>query len=205
MIQPFLLIALSSPSGTGKTTLCRRLLTDLPSLGFSISTTTRTPRPGEVDGVAYHFVTHEHFQSMIDEDAFVEWADVHGQRYGTTRDEIESRRLDGHGGSILFDVDYRGSRQIKAAYPEAINIFLLPPSMAELERRIRSRGTESEEQVELRLRNAKQEIEHSRQFDYIVVNDDLDSAYEKLKGIVLAEGCREALQRDATRALLEEW
>ncbi len=200
MADPFLLLVISSPSGAGKTTLCRKLLAEFTTLRFSVSTTTRPKRPNETDGVDYHFVSRERFQELVDQGAFVEWAEVHGHRYGTSMDQIEVSRANRAG--IVFDVDYQGSGKIKRAYPEAVTIFLLPPSMAELERRIKGRGVDSDEQVRLRLQNAVNEIKHFEDFDYIVVNDEIDKAYERLRSIVLAEGCRAPRQRQAALGLL---
>jgi len=196
----FLLLVISSPSGAGKTTLCRRLLRELPSLRFSVSTTTRPIRPGEVDGVDYRFVTHGRFREMIEAEAFIEWAHVHGHLYGTARDQVESPPA-GAGG-ILFDVDVQGAARIKSTYPEATTVFLLPPCMRELERRIRTRGTESDEQVGLRLANARGEIARFEEFEYLVVNDDLERGYDRLRSIVVAAGCLTGHVRDVARGLL---
>lgn len=200
MADPFLLLVISSPSGAGKTTLCRKLLEEFTSLRFSVSTTTRPKRPNEKDGFDYHFVTKQRFQELVDQDAFVEWAEVHGHWYGTSTDQIEVSRANRPG--IIFDVDYQGSARIKREYPEAITIFLLPPSMVELERRIKGRGVDSEEQVRLRLANAIKEIEHFESFDYIVVNDEIDKAYDRLRSIILSERCRATYQRQAALGLL---
>lgn len=202
MAQPVLL-TISSPSGAGKSTLCQKLLADFPTFRFSVSTTTRSKREGEVDGIHYHFVKAEQFKAMVDAGEFVEWEEVHGHRYGTTHQEITSKPATGIEGGILFDVDYRGSQQIKAAYPETLTVFILPPSMEELERRIRGRGTDAEAQIALRMGNARHEMEHFRQFEYIVINDDVDRAYERLRSIVLAEGCRRRWQEPAALRLLE--
>lgn len=200
MPDPFLLVVISSPSGAGKTTLCRRLLEEFPELRFSVSTTTRPRRGTEVDGKDYYFVSHERFREMIGAGDFVEWAEVHGNYYGTALDQIEVSRTTR--GGIVFDVDYQGAAAIKRAYDEAVTIFLLPPSMPELERRIRQRATESEEQLRLRLENARREIEHFEEFDFIVVNDDLDDAYDQLRSVVRAARCRPAYRRHAALALI---
>jgi guanylate kinase len=184
----FLLLIVSSPSGAGKTTLCRRLLEEIPDLRFSVSHTTRRSRPAEVDGRDYHFVDVEAFEQMVRTGAFAEHARVHGHLYGTSLAEIDAARATARG--VVFDIDYQGARQIKAAVPAAVAVFILPPSLAELERRLRGRGTEDEATVARRLANARMEIEHYGIFDYVVVNDDLDRAYADLKSIVLAERCR---------------
>lgn len=209
----FLLIILSSPSGAGKTTLCNRLRGEFPQLRFSISHTTRKPRPTEVDGREYHFVTEGEFQTMVKMGAFAEHACVHGNYYGTSLREIEIARAasapptltDQHRWTgVLFDIDYQGARQIKANFPDAIGIFVLPPSLGELERRLRGRGTEDEPTTQRRLEAAKREIEHYGFFDYVVVNDDVDSAFGRLRGIVLAERCRRERHALLCESLLSE-
>ncbi len=179
------LLILSSPSGAGKTTLCSRLRAAFPLLRFSVSHTTRRPRINEVDGREYHFVDRAAFQALVREDAFVEWAEVHGNLYGTSVAEIEAARARHEG--VLFDVDYQGARQIRARYPEAVAVFILPPSLDELERRLRSRASDDDATIRRRLDAAYGEIEHYGLFDYIVVNDDLDRASDQLRGIWWAE------------------
>ncbi|HJK90815.1 MAG TPA: guanylate kinase, partial [Polyangiaceae bacterium LLY-WYZ-15_(1-7)] len=187
--EPLLLI-ISSPSGAGKTTLTHRLLDQFgEQLAFSISHTTRAPRPNEVDGQDYHFIDHAAFRARIAEGQFAEWAEVHGNLYGTSVGEIERARRAGRR-VLLFDVDYQGARQIKAKRPEAVGVFILPPSMSELRRRLESRGTESPESLERRYAKAKEEIEHYPFFDYLVLNDDLQQALAELRGIIHAELCR---------------
>jgi guanylate kinase len=184
----FLLLIISSPSGAGKTTLCNRLRGEFPDLRFAVSHTTRKPRPTEIDGREYHFVDTATFEQMIRVQAFAEWARVHDYLYGTSLKEIEIARATSRGS--LFDIDYQGARQIKASLPEAVCVFILPPSLEELERRLRGRGTEDEPTTQRRLRNAKGEIEHYGFFDYVIVNDDVHRAYEQLRSIVYAERCR---------------
>jgi guanylate kinase len=184
----FLLLIISSPSGAGKTTLCNRLRGEFPDLRFSVSHTTRRPRPTEIDGREYHFVDTTTFEQMIRVGAFAEWARVHDHLYGTSLKEIEIARAAARG--ALFDIDYQGARQIKASLPEAVCVFILPPSLEELERRLRGRGTEDEPTTQRRLRNAKGEIEHYGFFDYVIVNNDVHRAYEELRSIVYAERCR---------------
>lgn len=184
----FLLLILSSPSGAGKTTLTNMLRAAFGTLRFSVSHTTRRPRPNEVDGREYHFVDRARFEAMVREGAFAEHAEVHGNLYGTSLAEIRAAR-DGSSG-VIFDVDYQGARQIKAHFPEAVGVFVLPPSLPELERRLRGRGTEDDATTKRRLEAAKREIEHYGFFDYVIVNDDIQAAHEKLRGIVLAERCR---------------
>jgi guanylate kinase len=197
-MSDFLLLIVSSPSGAGKTTLCNRLRAEFPQLRFSVSHTTRKPRPNEVDGREYHFTNKETFTRMIDESAFAEWAHVHGNLYGTSLSEIEIARKTANG--VLFDVDYQGARQIKARMPEAVGVFILPPSLAELERRLRGRGTEDEPTTLRRLEAAKGEIEHYGFFDYVIVNDDVQRAYDNLRAVVFAERCK----RDRHALLCEQ-
>ena len=184
----FLLLIVSSPSGAGKTTLCSRLLQEVPDLRFSVSYTTRRRRPAEVEGAHYHFVDVETFDRMVREGAFAEHARVHDHLYGTSLAGIDAARATARG--VVFDIDYQGARQIKASLPGAVSVFILPPSFAELERRLRGRGTEDEATVARRLANARMEIEHYGIFDYVIINDQLDRAYADLVGIVRAERCR---------------
>lgn len=185
-MDDLVLLILCSPSGAGKTTLTRHLLDNLKDFTFSVSHTTRRPRAGEQDGREYHFVDRVRFQTLIAEGEFAEWAEVHGNLYGTSVREIERARAEGKRG-IVFDVDYQGARQIKAKLRDAIGVFVLPPSMDELRRRLEGRGTEDAAAVERRFANAWHEIEHYGFFDYLVVNDDLDRAKAAVLGIALAE------------------
>ncbi len=198
----FLLLILSSPSGAGKTTLSTRLRGEFKDLRFSVSHTTRPPRPTEVDGREYHFVDPDRFREMIRAGAFAEWARVHGNFYGTSLREIEAARTSFRG--VLFDIDHQGARQIRAHYPSAVSVFVLPPSWAELERRLRGRGTETEEVVTRRLRNAQEEVTHYGFFDYVIVNDDLSRAYESLRAVVFAERAKRARHASRCEALLAE-
>ncbi len=203
MSDPLLLI-ISSPSGAGKTTLTRRLLQQLgQELRFSVSHTTRTPRRTEVAGQDYHFVDPDTFRAMVAEERFAEWAEVHGNLYGTCMSEIDDARREGRR-ALLFDVDYQGARQIKAKIPAAVGVFILPPSLSELRARLEGRGTESPESLERRFAKAKEEIEHYPFFDYLVVNDDLNRAHAELHGIVHGELCRRWRLADRAEALLRE-
>ncbi|MFO0616064.1 MAG: guanylate kinase [Polyangiaceae bacterium] len=196
----FLLLILSSPSGAGKTTLTNMLRAAFPALRFSVSHTTRRPRPNEEDGREYHFVDRARFEAMVKDGAFAEHAEVHGNLYGTSLAEIRAAK---HGSAgVIFDVDYQGARQIKAHFPEAVGVFILPPSLTELERRLRGRGTEDEATTKRRLEAAKREIEHYGFFDYVIVNDDVSTAHEKLRGIVLAERCRRSRHALLCEAML---
>ena len=182
-----LLLIVSSPSGAGKTTLTRRLLERIPSTRFSVSHTTRRPRVGEQDGREYHFVGRETFEDLVKRDAFLEWAEVHGNLYGTARMEVD-RAGDTRG--VIFDVDHQGARQIKSKVPDAVAVFILPPSMDVLEQRLRGRASEDETTFRLRFDAAREEIGHYGLFDYVIVNDSLDEATENLIGIFRAEECR---------------
>ena len=184
-----LLLVLSAPSGTGKTTLARRFVQAHRDAAFSVSMTTREPRGAERDGADYHFVDALTFQRMIEQDELVEWAEVHGNFYGSPLSAVE--RAFSTGGIAVFDIDVQGGQSIQRRYPEAVLVFVLPPSMAELERRLRERGTESEDAIRRRMLAARSEVEHgARAYDYLVVNDSVDRAYAELEAIVTAERCR---------------
>jgi guanylate kinase len=197
----FLLLILSSPSGAGKTTLTRKLLESFGDLRFSVSHTTRPPRANEVDGRDYHFVDRATFEGLVEEERFLEWAEVHGNLYGTARGEIDRARAEGYRG-MIFDIDYQGARQIRAALPEVVGVFILPPSMVELERRLRGRASETEEVVRRRFQAARREIEHYALFDYVLVNDELENAFATLRGIVLAERARRGRKAELAETLL---
>lgn len=192
-----LLLILSSPSGAGKSTLTRRVRAEIPALEFSVSHTTRRPRPGEQDGREYHFVSRETFEQDVASDRFLEWAEVHGNLYGTSVAEIERAN---HAAGIIFDVDHQGARMIKAQRPDAVGVFILPPSMEILLQRLRGRASEDEETVQRRFRVAREEIAHYGLFDYVLVNAELDKATQDLTSIFRAELCRR--QRAARHAEL---
>ena len=183
-----LLIVISAPSGTGKTTLVHMLLKEFPNMEFSVSYTTRKPRPGEVNGKDYFFVDRKTFEKMVEEGDFLEWAEVYGNLYGTSKTQVLKALHEGK--DVLLDIDTQGALQVKKNFPEAVLIFILPPSLKELERRLRSRGTDDEETIEKRLKIARKEIERAPLYDYIVINDFLEKAFEQLKSIVTAEKCR---------------
>ncbi|WP_321531074.1 guanylate kinase [uncultured Desulfuromonas sp.] len=182
------LFVVSAPSGAGKTTLCKRMIDLFPNLGHSISFTTRPIRGGETDGVDYHFVTIDTFRRMIEDNAFVEWAQVHDNYYGTALKTLEDARLQGH--DVLLDIDFQGAEQLKKQATEAVFVFIAPPDMAELERRLRQRGTDSDAVIARRLDNAAGELRQAQWYDYIVINDDVDHAAKQLQGIIEAETCR---------------
>src|SRR3954470_17026559 len=186
-----ILVVISSPSGAGKTTLAHRLA-EQERLEVSVSYTTRSPRPGETDGVDYKFVTEDEFSSMIERNEFAEWAIVHGSRYGTAIHTVNRALEDGK--DYLFDVDYQGGAQIRRQWPdESVLVFILPPSMAELERRLRRRATDSPEAIDRRLAMATRELEHFGEYDYLVVNDNLETALKELSSIYVA--ARSTLRR----------
>lgn len=196
-MDDLLLLILSSPSGAGKTTLTRRLLDRLKDFTFSVSHTSRKPRANEVDGKDYHFVDRSRFEDLVGQGAFAEWAEVHGNLYGTSLAEIKRAKEQGFRG-VIFDVDYQGARQIKSNKKEAVGVFILPPSLGELERRLRGRASDDEATIKKRFAKALDEIEHYGFFDYVLVNDDVDRAVATLEGVVLAESA--ARWRMASRA-----
>ena len=176
------LFVLSAPSGAGKTSLAKALVKALPNLAFSISHTTRPRRAGEKEGVDYHFVDESQFQAMIEDDMFLEYASVFDHRYGTSRKAVEA--LLEAGKDVIFDVDWQGARAIKHNMPQACTIFILPPSREALAERLAGRGQDSRKVIDDRMRAAVSEMEHYREFDYLVVNDDFAAALEDLKAIV---------------------
>ncbi|HEY5413039.1 MAG TPA: guanylate kinase [Caulobacteraceae bacterium] len=181
-----LLLVISSPSGAGKTSLSRRLIADYPELSLSISCTTRAPRPGEQDGREYHFVTPEIFDELAREQAFLEFAHVHEHRYGTPRPPVEQALQDGR--DVLFDIDWQGAMSIAAGMPgDVVRVFILPPSMAELRRRLHTRAQDAEDVIERRLGRAKDEIRMWAEYDYVLVNEDIDRCYAALVEIYRAE------------------
>ena len=180
-----LLVVISSPSGAGKTTLCKRLMQEVPNLKFSVSYTTRSPRAGEKNGVDYVFVDGDTFQRMVDAGEFAEWAEVHGNRYGTPRSAVKEA-LEG-GRDVLFDIDWQGGRQLKAQFEQdSVLIWILPPSLDVLEERLRRRATDDPEVIERRLRMAKLELQNYATYHYVVVNEDLERAYGDVRSIYVA-------------------
>jgi guanylate kinase len=175
-------LVLSAPSGAGKTTIARRLRERRGDVVFSISATTREPRPGEVDGVDYHFVSEDAFRRMIEAGELIEWAEVHGSYYGTPLANVRQARERGE--YLALDIDVQGARQIRAAVPEAVHVFILPPSGQALVERLVGRGSEDEARVQKRLRNALAEIATAAEFDHVVVNDDLDAAVEDVNAVL---------------------
>ncbi|MGA2193469.1 MAG: guanylate kinase [Nitrospirota bacterium] len=183
-----LLFIVSAPSGAGKTTLCKELAGVMPTLAHSVSHTTRKPRPGEVEGEHYYFIDEPAFKGMAESGGFVEWATVHGHLYGTSKAELE--RLFGQGLDVILDIDTQGAMQVMNSRMKGVFIFILPPSMQELENRLRGRSSDGEEEIQRRLKNAVAEIKSYRYYNYIIINDNILSALEALKAIVMAEKSR---------------
>ena len=194
-----MVIVVSAPSGAGKTTVLARVLRDLGGIRFSVSHTTRAPRGAERDGVEYHFVDRKAFGRLRDEGALLEWAEVHGNLYGTGKAEIE--RAGAAGVDILLDLDVQGAAQVRQRIEDAVTVFILPPSYDVLEARLRGRGQDDEAAIGRRLAAAGREIDAFEQFDYAIVNEDLDASVEELKSIVRAARCRVAVVRERARAI----
>lgn len=195
-----ILFVISSPSGGGKGTLIRQLLQTVPGVSYSVSWTTRAPRTGEQDGVHYHFVTAEEFERMRRSGGFLEWANVHGNLYGTARNVVEQELSEGH--DIILEIDVQGAAWVRAAMRSVVAVFILPPSYEVLKARLSARMTERPEELALRLRNARGEVEQYRHFDYVVLNDVVERAAGQLASIVYAERARRERQEWLTRRVL---
>ena len=193
------MLVLSSPSGTGKSTIARNLMEqEMGNLELSVSVTTRERRGSEIDGQHYHFISVREFERMRDSDALLEWAEVHGNFYGTPRDAVEVAMSEGR--DMLFDIDYQGGQQlIEKARADVVSVFLLPPSMEELRSRLVRRAEDSENVIQKRLENAREEITHWKEYDYVVINEDLDLAFKQVQSILTAE----RLRRDRRPGLFE--
>ncbi len=181
-----LMFILSSPSGAGKTTISRMLLEADEEINLSVSVTTRTPRPGEIDGVHYHFCSNEEFDRMVAEDDFYEWAHVFGHRYGTPKGRIRSALKEGQ--DFLFDIDWQGTQQLyQKDRQDVVSVFILPPTIEELRRRLETRATDSGEVIGDRMARAQSEISHWAEYEYVVINDDMHACFEKVREILHAE------------------
>ena len=181
-----MMFILSSPSGAGKTTISRKLLEAEREVKLSVSATTRPPRPGEIEGVHYHFVDDAEFDRMVAPDDFYEWAHVFGHRYGTPRAPVDAVLAEGR--DVLFDIDWQGAQQLyQEAGPDVVRVFILPPTMAELERRLRARNTDSDDVIAARMERAANEISHWDGYDYVLINESVDACFDEVKAILRAE------------------
>jgi len=196
------LFIVAAPSGAGKTSLVHALVEREPSLALSVSYTSRLPRPGEIDGKHYHFVPRAVFEHMAQAGMFYEYADVHGDLKGTARSSVEPVLASGR--DVLLEIDWQGARQVRDACPGSVSVFVLPPSRAELERRLRSRASDSAEVIARRLANSREEVAHAHEFDYIVVNDQFADALDDLRAIVTCQRLRRDVQLDRHRALVAD-
>ena len=197
------LFAVVAPSGAGKTTLVSALLEREPNIRLSISYTTRPPRQGEVDGREYHFVSREKFEQMIAAEDFLEYATVYGNYYGTSKRWIENELSGDH--DVLLEIDFQGARQVRTLFPHMVGIFILPPSLAELRKRLKSRGKDSPEAIERRMASAREEISHVLEFEYIIVNESFETALADLIAVVRAARVSRAQQAIRLASLLDEF
>jgi len=184
------LFVVSAPSGAGKTTLCREMRLRLHDLAYSVSVTTRPPRPGEIDGTDFRFVTRTQFEDMVKQGQMAEWATVHTNLYGTPAAPMEAALRDGR--DVLLDIDTQGAAQLRTRYPDAVLVFVVAPSMGELEQRLRERRSDSEREITRRLQRAREEVMLWNRYDYLIVNRDVKEAMEQLESIIQAERCRVA-------------
>ena len=193
------IFVVSGPSGSGKSTLIREVRQKVPDLGYSVSHTSRPPRGQEKNGVEYHFVSRKNFQEMIDKGDFVEWAEVYRDLYGTSVSSLRGQITIGL--DVIMDIDVQGGRNIKDHFKDAILIYVLPPSLEILEKRLRDRGTDDEKTIRTRLNKAAKEIKNCVSYDYLLFNDDLDQAVEELKSILIAERCRKSVRLSKAQTL----
>ncbi len=196
-----MLIVVSSPSGGGKGTLIRRVLKEVPNLGYSVSFTTRAPRTGETNGVDYFFISLEEFEKGIAAQRFLEWARVHGNFYGTAHEQIEHELTEGR--DIILEIDVQGAKSVRQLVPEALSVFILPPTYEVLRERLTARGSERPDDLALRLRNARTEVLHYSEFDYVIVNDKADTAAAQLASIVYAERARRTRQESVAQRIID--
>ena len=193
-----LMLVISSPSGAGKSTIARTLMERDRQIGMSVSVTTRQRRQSEIEGVHYHFASQREFERMRDSDSLLEWAEVHGNSYGTPREPVELAMSEGR--DMLFDIDWQGAQQLQDKMKaDVVSIFILPPTMAELQSRLHRRAEDTEEVIQTRLANSRAEIAHWREYDYVIVNDDLQTAFDAVQSIVKAE----RLRRDRRHGLFD--
>ncbi|KXG86382.1 guanylate kinase [Agrobacterium bohemicum] len=201
-----LMLVISSPSGAGKSTIARNLLEKDKNISLSVSVTTRARRQSEIDGIHYHFISKREFERLRDSEALLEWAEVHGNYYGTPREAVEVAMAEGK--DMLFDIDWQGAEQLQDKMKaDVVSIFILPPTMTELQSRLHRRAEDTEEVIQTRLANSRSEIEHWRDYDYVILNDDLQAAFEAIEAIVKAERVRRDRRHgmfDFVRELLEE-
>ena len=197
------LIIISSPSGGGKGTLIREILATVPHIGYSVSLTTRARRDGEIDGRDYHFVSKDEFEEFRQKGGFLEFAEVHGNFYGTSFEQ--TRLITAEGRDVILEIDVQGAEAVMAKVPEAISIFILPPSFAALKERLTGRATETGDQISLRLKNSRYEVSRYEKFQYVVVNDNVADAAQRLESIILAERQRTIRQTGAIQAILNSF
>lgn len=197
------LFVISGPSGAGKSVLIHRILADLPELRFSVSSTTRAPRPGEIGGVSYHFISNERFQQEVEAGEFLEYARFSGNMYGTSRHEIEKAASLGQ--DLLLDIEVQGARQLQEKGIDAVYIFVTPPSFAELERRLRFRNTEEEAAIQRRLSQAVEDVSRVDRYEFVIINDTLDEAFAQLRSIFVAERSRRSRMGAALKPILESF
>jgi len=202
MARPGILIVLSGPSGTGKGTICKELLQNYSNINYSISTTTRSPRAGEVNGLNYRFIAKEEFQSMVQNDELLEWAEVYGNYYGTPRRYVTE--LLHSGKDVVLEIDTQGAMQIKAKFPQGVFIYIVPPSIDELANRINKRGSDSPEAIEKRLGCVRYELSCAYHYNYIVVNDQVAEATTRISAIINAEKCRVDRNTDLIDAMCKQ-
>ena len=182
------LFVLSGPSGVGKGTILARLFVDFQDIEYSVSATTRQARTGEVQGENYYFLSEEEFFQLVENDQLIEWANVHNNYYGTPKEYVDKTLKKGQ--DIILEIDIQGAKQVRENYPDAVFIFLLPPSLQELEQRLEQRGSEDKRNKKIRLRNAREEMEEKQKYDYVIINDRIEETVDQLRSIIIAESCR---------------